>query len=136
VSGRNGEPATPRPQPKDERESRISEKANAALQRLAKWRSVFAGWQLGTRAKGDPECGAVRDHREVTILLRAEVNALTRCCIEAGVFDAAKFTEVLGEEAEALSKMYEAKFPGMKADDSGIVYDLPLAAETMKGWLP
>lgn len=48
-----------------------------ALNRLAKWRTVFAGWQLGTRARGDPESDAVRDHREATIMLRAEVNALT-----------------------------------------------------------
>jgi hypothetical protein len=33
-----------------------------ALQKLAKWRLIFAGWQLGTRLKGDPECDAVRDH--------------------------------------------------------------------------
>jgi hypothetical protein len=41
----------------------------AALNRLCKWRAIFAGWQLGTRAKGDPESDAVRDHREVTILI-------------------------------------------------------------------
>lgn len=55
-----------------------------AMNKLAKWRSIFAGWQLGTRAKGDPESDAVRDHREATILLRAEVNALTACLIEGG----------------------------------------------------
>ena len=38
--------------------------------RLCKWRTVLTGWQLGTRAKGDPEGDAVRDHREVTLLLR------------------------------------------------------------------
>lgn len=31
---------------------------------VCKWRSLFAGWQLGTRPKGDPESDAVRDHRE------------------------------------------------------------------------
>mgnify|MGYP001587156880 CR=1 FL=1 len=41
------------------------------INRLTKWRTLFTGWQLGTRAKGDPEGDAVRDHREVTILLRA-----------------------------------------------------------------
>jgi hypothetical protein len=49
-----------------------------ALNRVAKWRGLFAGWQLGTRPKGDPECDAVRDHREITILLRVEASALTR----------------------------------------------------------
>jgi hypothetical protein len=52
-----------------------------ALNRLTKWRNVFVGWQLGTREKGDPEGDAVRDHREQSIILRAEVTALTglRC---------------------------------------------------------
>lgn len=31
------------------------------LQRLGKWRTVFASWQLGTRSKNDPEAQAVRD---------------------------------------------------------------------------
>ena len=46
------------------------------INRLTKWKMVFAGWQLGTRPVGDPECDAVRDHREVTILLRAEITTL------------------------------------------------------------
>ena len=45
----------------------LAQRCYEACNRLTKWRSVFAGWQLGTRAKGDPECDAVRDHREVTI---------------------------------------------------------------------
>lgn len=127
--------AQPRPEPQTAKERWIAERTYAALEKLGKWRSVFAGWQLGTRLKGDPECDAVRDHREVTILLRAEVNALTRCMIEAGIFTSAKFTEVLGEEADALSKAYEGKFPGMKATEIGIEYG-PDAVRTMEGWLP
>jgi len=42
----------------------------------------------------------------------------------------------MAEEAEYLNAAYERKFPGMKADLSGIVYTLPEAAETMKGWKP
>jgi hypothetical protein len=41
----------------------------SALERLAKWRTLFAGWQLGTRPKGEPESDAVRDHREATLML-------------------------------------------------------------------
>lgn len=117
-------------------ETQLSEIADRVANKLAKWRSVFAGWQLGTRTDSDPECQAVRDHREATILLRAEVNALTKCLLDAGVFTARDFTEQLIVECEHLSAMYERKFPGMRADESGITYDLPLAAETMKGWLP
>jgi hypothetical protein len=97
---------------------------------------VFAGWQLGTRVDSDPECQAVRDHREVTMLMRAEINALTVCCIEAGLFTARQFTEQLVVEAEHLSQQYEKKFPGIHATDHGISYSLPSAGETMKGWRP
>jgi hypothetical protein len=62
------------------------------LNRLAKWRTVFAGWQLGTRAKGDPESDAVRDHREATILQRAELTALTSLLIKKQIITAAEFT--------------------------------------------
>src|SRR5258707_8554059 len=47
----------------------------AALNRLTKWRTHYAGWQLGTRAKGDPESDAVRDHRELTMLLRVDLTS-------------------------------------------------------------
>jgi hypothetical protein len=106
----------------------------AALQRLTKWRSVFAGWQLGTRTSSDPECQAVRDHREVTILLRAEVNAITKLLLDKGVFTTQEFQRELEQEAEDLSSRYEGKFPGIKATDYGIQYTNPEAAETMKNW--
>lgn len=106
------------------------------LNRLCKWRSVFAGWQLGTRLDTDPESQAVRDHREVTMLLRAEVNALTKCLIDAGVITPRSFTEQVILEAEHLDSAFARKFPGISATDDGIVYELPRAAETMKGWRP
>jgi hypothetical protein len=107
-----------------------------ALNRLAKWRSVFAGWQLGTRGRCRTGCQAVRDHREVTILLRAEVNALTGLLIAKGIFTAEEFAAKLDDEADALSAMYERKFPGMRATDDGIHYSMPEVFETMKGWRP
>lgn len=113
----------------------MTEKLDAALQRLTKWRTIFAGWQLGTRAKGDPECDAVRDHRELSILLRAELSAQTAtlCRLVPGFSDA--FREQLLVEAEQLSKDYEQRFPGVRATDWGIQMD-SRAAETMKGWRP
>lgn len=106
--------------------------ANASLNRLAKWRSVFAGWQLGTRPSGDAESDAVRDHREVTMLLRAEVNALTRILLDADVVDQNTLTRVVGEEAEYLSQAYEHKFPGAKAIDDGMSFDLQTFVETTR----
>lgn len=111
---------------------RLEDKLMAVLNRLAKWRSVFAAWQLGTRSDTDAECAAVRDHREVTILLRTEVSALLACLIKAGVFKLEDFQQQMIEEAEALDKMYQEKFPGMEATEIGISYDILKARETMK----
>ena len=107
-----------------------------ALNKVTKWRSVFAGWQLGTRVTDDPEAQAVRDHREVTILLRVECTSFLRILIEKKIITEEEVTRIMAEEAEHLSAMYEKKFPGMKADLMGVVMTLPEAAETMKGWRP
>jgi hypothetical protein len=107
-----------------------------AFEKLAKWRQVFAGWQLGTRLKGDPESEAVRDHREVTMFLRCEVNALTRILLEKGVISEPQLSRIMAEEAAALDAQYEKKFPGMKSTPYGIDYDLAVAAKTMAGWRP
>ncbi|MGF6641851.1 hypothetical protein [Paraburkholderia sp. MM6662-R1] len=107
-----------------------------ALERLTKWRSVFAGWQLGTRSDTDPEAQAVRDHREVTILLRAEFNALAALLVEKGVFTEEEFTAQLGDEAELLSQAYARKFPGYEATDYGMQVDVHTAAKTTKDWRP
>lgn len=108
----------------------------AALERLCKWQMIFAGWQLGTRLKGDPESDAVCDHREVTMLLRAEVSALVGLLIEHNLVTEQEWLYRLGVEAEALSAMYSKKFPGLTATDDGIDMKLPEAAETMRGWKP
>lgn len=107
-----------------------------AFEKLAKWRQVFAGWQLGTRVKGDPECEAVRDHREVTMFLRCEVNALTRILIERHVISAEDLTRIMAEEAAALDASYEKKFPGFKSAPYGMDVDVAAAFETTKGWRP
>ena len=106
-----------------------------ALNRLAKWRTIFAGWQLGTRMKGDPECDAVRNHREVTIFLRAEVTALVALLIKKGVFTEQEWTEQVIEECEYLNEKYEEQFPGCKATDIGMQMDIR-AVEMMKNWRP
>lgn len=107
-----------------------------ATQRLAKWRTLFAGWQLGTRAKGDPEGDAVRDHREVTILLRAEMNALLGLLVEKGVITFEEFAVALEREADLLSADYARRFPGIRAADHGLEFVPHIAADTMRGWRP
>lgn len=111
-------------------------KLQAALNKLCKWRMVFAGWQLGTRTTGDPECDAVRDHREVTMLMRAEINALTKLCLDKGVFTVPQFQAQLLDDVEHLDKSYEEKFPGFKSSDTGMVMDIEKCKGTMKGWRP
>lgn len=107
--------------------------ATRALNIVAKWRVLFTGWQLGTRPKGDPEGDAVRDHRELSILLRVEVNALTGLLIEKGVFTAAEYESALEHQANLLSKDYEHRFPGVTAHEDGLTFD-KRALSWMKGW--
>lgn len=106
------------------------------LNRLAKWRTVLAGWQLGTRPKGDPESDAVRDHREATLLLRAEVSALAALLIRKGIITAQELTEQSHGEAKHLCEAYARSFPGFEATDYGIQMDPARARETTKGWKP
>lgn len=112
--------------------------AFAALNTLTKWRTLFAGWQLGTRPKGDPEGDAVRDHRELTILLRAEVTAIAALLIRKGVLSLDEWTSALADEARALNYDYEEKFPGVTADESGLQMDLEKIRQAgwMDNWKP
>jgi hypothetical protein len=101
------------------------------LNRLAKWRGWFAGWQLGTRPKGDPESDAVRDHRENTILMRVEINALVGLLVDKKVFTAEEWTRRLNEEAAWYDTMLEKRFPGVRSTDTGLVFTQE-AAETQR----
>lgn len=107
-----------------------------ALNRLTKWRTFFTGWQLGTREKGDPEGDAVRDHREVTIILRCEVSALAGLMIEKGVFTAEEWDAALAKEADQLSADYSKRFPGVTATDDGLAMNSVEMQRhgTMEGW--
>jgi len=110
-----------------------------ALNRVAKWRGLFAGWQLGTRPKGDPESDAVRDHREATILLRVESSALVGLLLAKGLITAAEWETALAQEANLLNADYSRRFPGVKATDHGLVIDVAKAAAAdswMKNWKP
>jgi len=106
-----------------------------ALNVLTKWRTLFAGWQLGTRPKGDPEGDAVRDHREATILLRCEVTALIGLLLAKGVFTEDELFAALEKEAGLLAAAYEKRFPGVTAHEDGLTID-KRALAWMKGWKP
>lgn len=106
-----------------------------SLNRLAKWRVLLTGWQLGTRPKGDPEGDAVRDHREATLMLRAEVSTIVDLLVKKGVFTADEFYAEVGTQAEILQRALERKFPGVTATDDGLSID-KRAMPWMKGWKP
>jgi hypothetical protein len=105
-----------------------------ALNKLAKWRSVFTGWQLGTRMKGDAEADAVRDHREMSILLRAEVNALLALLVEKKVITEEQWLHYIHKEAQQLDKDFESRFPGFKTTDVGVDIDVQVAVKTTENW--
>lgn len=109
------------------------ERTDRALNIVAKWRTLFTGWQLGTRPKGDPEGDAVRDQREAIILLRVEVSALTMLLLEKGVFTHEEWLARMEVEAGLLCERYEAKFPGVTAHENGLTID-KRALPWMKGW--
>lgn len=106
----------------------------AALNRIAKWRAVFTGWQLGTRPKSDPEAQAVSDAREAQILMRVELNALLALLIDKGVINRDEYTHSILTECEHFEKLLQRKFPGFRAADEGMIMDAQRAAETTKGW--
>lgn len=102
-----------------------------AMQKVCKWRSLLAGWQLGTRAKEDPESQAVRDQRELLILLRIEVSALTHIMVKELGIDEADFRAYMLEEAKALDEAYEKKFPGATSSLDGMHIDIQKAQPWM-----
>ena len=111
----------------------MSERTAAdALNKLAKWRKFFASWQLGTRADTDGECRAVADQRELLIILRAEVSALTELLMRKGAITHAEFEAGLEREARTLDKDYEKRFPGFSTSAAGLHLKMPEALETMR----
>lgn len=106
------------------------------IQMLGKWRMVFASWQLGSRSIDDPECRAVRDHHDRTMMLRAECSAFTRILLAKGVITQDEWEGTLAEECEELCKLFEGKFPGFKATNDGMKMTMPEAAVTMSKFPP
>jgi hypothetical protein len=114
----------------------------AAMNRLTKWRVILTGWQLGTRTKGDAESDAVRDHREATLILRAEVTAIVRALTEPDfngkpkVLSQAAYFDLAAEEAALLDLSMETRFPGAKSTPTGIDLDLAKAQGWLKNFRP
>jgi len=111
----------------------VSDKSvHAALEKLAKWRKFFASWQLGTTTAGDGRYKAVADHRELSILMRAELSAVTGLLVKKGAFTQEEFGAALERSAKQLDHDYEESYPGWRSLPEGLHMKFPEAAETMK----
>lgn len=108
----------------------LEQNLHRVLNKLARWRTVLASWQLGTRNDTDGECKAVKNHWENSLMQRAELSATTALLIRKGVFTLDEFRHQLIEEAGALDQMYEAFFKGFRTTDVGIEIITQQAAET------
>lgn len=102
-----------------------------AMNTLAKWRSVYAGWRLGTTSKNDGQYQYTKDLHEQLLLLRAEVSACFFLFLECGLTHE-QVQERMIIEFEALSKAHEGKFPGYSADMDGIHMNVLEARDTMR----
>jgi len=105
-----------------------------ALNRLAKWRSIFTGRWLGTRTLQDSEAIAVRDVFEKLLLLRVELSALSNLLIDRKSITLQAYQAQIVIECEHLQHALEQQFPGFKACDYGMDVETAKAAETTKGW--
>ena len=81
--------------------------------------------------KDDPEFLAVRDHREITILMRAELSAMLRILLHKGFFTIEEYNDMLAAESLALSRLYESRWPGATAHEDGI----HLEVEKSNAWM-
>lgn len=118
--------------PEQEGKSRLQERYDAAMQRLHRWTMIFSGWQLGTRSQNDGPTRAVRDHRSVTMALRAEVSALVSLLIAKGVFTEEQYRTELVAELGRMEQDLEERFPGVKATDVGLTIDTEKFKETCR----
>ena len=103
-----------------------------ALNKLAKWRKFYASWQLGTRPDNSGEYHAVAHLHELHIILRAELNALTKLMVEKGVFTGEEFDAALLAEAGQLDADYEKTYPGFSTSQDGLHMKMPEALKTMR----
>lgn len=103
----------------------------AACNRLAKWRSWFAGWQLGTQPASHGPIRALRDASEARLLMRAELTGLASVLLTKGLITEDEYQEAIAREADFLSESLSQRFPGVEATDLGLTMD-PRAVETMR----
>jgi hypothetical protein len=108
-----------------------------ALNKLCKWRLIFAGWHLGSKTlttggKSTPGVAAMRDLMDKWLIVRAENSALAILLCDKGIFTQEEFYNAIMKEAAQLDKELERVFPGFATSEDGIVIsNTKLAHKTM-----
>jgi hypothetical protein len=107
--------------------------ANPKLNKLCKWRMIYAGWHNGTQSISEPGSQAMRDLHEKLLIMRAEISALATLMLENGVFTAEEFRATVEKEAELLDAQLSDFFAGFETLPNGIrILDTEVAAETQR----
>jgi hypothetical protein len=108
-----------------------------ALNKLCKWRLIFAGWHIGSKSlttdgKSTPGVAAMRDLMDKWLIMRVENNAMAILLRDKGVFTQEEFYNAIMKEAALLDKELEKIFPGFATSEDGIVIsNTKLAYKTM-----
>jgi len=109
-----------------------------ALNKLCKWRLIFAGWHRGsatliTGGKPTPGVAAMRDLMDKWLIMRVENSALAVLLRDKGIFTQEEFYNAIMKEAKILDKEMESVFPGFSTNEDGVVIsDIKLAQKTMR----
>lgn len=96
----------------------LSMRYGGAIVELAK------GQKVGLIEKDYPGLKEMRDLVDLVLICRAEINALTKSLLDAGVIDADKFTRQQAEDIEWITR-HKASFLGCEVTDYGLVFKAP-----------
>lgn len=107
-----------------------------ALNKLAKWRTVFASRIMGTQTTEHVPTKALKEIVEGQLIMRAELNALLRHLTVNKMITNEQWLEAVKDEAITLDKLMEIRFPGITTSDQGVHFDPVMIREmgTMNGW--
>ncbi len=101
---------------------------------LAKWRRFFANWELGSQWEGTNRYKATANNWELLMLVRAEVNGLTKILFEKDIISSEEFDAIMAEEYTHLSEEYSKKYSGIIANEDGLTFKIPDSLESLDKW--
>lgn len=80
---------------------------------------LVSGTPVGFLAREHPGLSECRDFIDLILFTRAEISALTKLCIDAGIFTSEQFAQQVTDDYEWLAQE-KAKFLGVGVTDLGI----------------